>query len=227
MLKKNLCLICFSCLSNTTFKNLVTLPIKVLQRIKYKFIKYKIPPKIYLFLNQVKENFRCQIKEIKSCLTQYLYSISSVVINNILSLQVLLRVEESNCVLTQGQFLSRVRGQGEPEYSHRGNEYTGYNQVEEVVQGPPPDLYDEGDVKVGFRTTFVDNFVSLSRHSWSNMTGENQFNSGTRHSSKQYKSIVVHPMFKNVEKETGAYTGICSMGLTFLSFQGGSAPIGA
>ena len=98
-------------------------------------------------------------------------------INNILSLQVLLRVEESNCVLTQGQFLSRVRGQGEPEYSHRGNEYTGYNQVEEVVQGPPPDLYDEGDVKVGFRTTFVDNFVSLSWHSWSNITGENQFNS--------------------------------------------------
>ena len=33
-------------------------------------------------------------------------------------------------------------------------------------------------------------------------------------------------MFKNVEKETGAYTGICSMGLTFLSFQGAQHPLG-
>ena len=92
-------------------------------------------------------------------------------------------------IFTQGEFLARIRGQGEAEHGHGGDEDARHDQVEEVVEGPPPvtanhssvfqllanhrsasklwanesspDLDDEGDVQVRFRATVVDDLVSL------------------------------------------------------------------
>ena len=41
---------------------------------------------------------------------------------------------------------------------------TGDDQVTEVVEGPPPDLDCEGDVKVGSRTALVENFIPFCRN---------------------------------------------------------------
>ena len=56
---------------------------------------------------------------------------------------------------TEGQLLPGVRGQGEAQHRHRGDQHTRDDQVEEVVQRPPPDLDLESDVKIGLRTTVV------------------------------------------------------------------------
>ena len=42
------------------------------------------------------------------------------------------------CGLTQGELLPRVRRQRESEKRHRGDENTGHDQVEEIVERPPP-----------------------------------------------------------------------------------------
>ena len=42
------------------------------------------------------------------------------------------------CELTQGELLPRVRRQRESEKRHRGDENTGHDQVEEIVERPPP-----------------------------------------------------------------------------------------
>ena len=68
--------------------------------------------------------------------------------------------------LTERKFLSRVWGQSEAEDCHGGDEKTRHYQVVEVVESPPPDLDDEGDVEVGLRTTVVNNFISFSWHTW-------------------------------------------------------------
>ena len=64
------------------------------------------------------------------------------------------------------QFLSWIRRQSEAKHSHGGNQETRHDEVEEVVESSPSDLDSEGDVKVGFRTTFVDNFISCGRNTW-------------------------------------------------------------
>ena len=48
--------------------------------------------------------------------------------------------------LTQSELLARVRRQREAEDGHGGDEDAGHDEVEEVVEGAPPDLDGEGDV---------------------------------------------------------------------------------
>ena len=56
---------------------------------------------------------------------------------------------------TQWQLLPRVWGQSEAQHRHGGDQHTRDDQVEEVVQGSPPDLDLESDVKVGLGTAVI------------------------------------------------------------------------
>ena len=67
-------------------------------------------------------------------------------------------------LLTKREFFSRVRGKSEAEHSHGSDENTGNDEIEEVVESPPPDVDPEGDVKVGSRTTIIDHLMSLGRN---------------------------------------------------------------
>ena len=72
-----------------------------------------------------------------------------------------------NCnSLTKGQFLPRVRGESEAEQGHAGDEDAGHDEVEEVVERPPPDLDGEGDVHVRLRATLINDAVSLTGHTF-------------------------------------------------------------
>ena len=72
-----------------------------------------------------------------------------------------------NCnSLTKGQFLPRVRGESEAEQGHAGDEDAGHDQVEEVVERPPPDVDGEGDVHIGLRAAVVRHTVLLPGNSW-------------------------------------------------------------
>ena len=64
-------------------------------------------------------------------------------------------------VATQTKFLPRVWWKGEPQDGHGGDEDAGHDEVEEVVEGPPPDLDGEGDVQVGGGAALVPHFVPL------------------------------------------------------------------
>ena len=67
-------------------------------------------------------------------------------------------------IFTQGEFLARIRGQGEAEHGHGGDEDARHDQVEEVVQRPPPDLDGEGDVQVGGGAAVVPHLIPHGRH---------------------------------------------------------------
>ena len=66
--------------------------------------------------------------------------------------------------ITESQLLPGVRRQGEAEESHRGDQHTGEDQVEEVVEGPPPHFDGEGDVHIRLGAALVDDVVPLARH---------------------------------------------------------------
>ena len=67
---------------------------------------------------------------------------------------------------TQRQLLPGVRGQGEAQQGHAGDEDTGDDQVEEVIESSPPDLDGEGDVHVRLGTALVHDTIPLAGHSW-------------------------------------------------------------
>ena len=67
-------------------------------------------------------------------------------------------------LLTEAEFLPRVWRQREAEHRHGGDQQARHDQVEEVVEGPPPDHDDEGDVYVGLGAALVDNLVLLCGH---------------------------------------------------------------
>ena len=66
---------------------------------------------------------------------------------------------------TQRQLLPGVRGQGEAQQGHAGDEDTGDDQVEEVVESSPPDVDREGDVHVWLWAAVVRDTVLLAGHS--------------------------------------------------------------
>ena len=66
--------------------------------------------------------------------------------------------------LTECQLLPWVRGQSEAEERHAGDENTGDDEVEEIVESPPPDVDGEGDVHVGLRAAVVRHAVLLPGH---------------------------------------------------------------
>ena len=68
--------------------------------------------------------------------------------------------------LTECQLLPGVRRQREPQQRHAGDEDAGDDQIEEVVESPPPDLDGEGDVQVGGGAALVPHLVPLGRDSW-------------------------------------------------------------
>ena len=68
---------------------------------------------------------------------------------------------------TQSELLSGVRGQREAEERHAGDENTGDDEVEEVVESSPPDVDGEGDVHIGLRAAVVRHAVLLPGHPWS------------------------------------------------------------
>ena len=66
---------------------------------------------------------------------------------------------------TEGQLLPGVWREGEPEDCHAGDQDAGDDEVEEVVEGPPPDLDGEGDVQVRRGAALVPHLVPLGRDS--------------------------------------------------------------
>ena len=76
------------------------------------------------------------------------------------------QLAEQQQVQTERQLLPGVRREGEAEQGHAGDEDAGDDQVEEVVESPPPDPDGEGDVHVGLRAAVVDDAVSSSWHSY-------------------------------------------------------------
>ena len=66
--------------------------------------------------------------------------------------------------LTQRELFPRVWRESESKDGHGGDEEAGHDQVEEVVEGSPPDPHHEGDVKVRLRTAVVDHFIPGSGH---------------------------------------------------------------
>ena len=66
--------------------------------------------------------------------------------------------------LTQRELFPRVWRESESKDGHGGDEEAGHDQVEEVVEGSPPDPHHEGDVKVRLRATVVDHFIPGSGH---------------------------------------------------------------
>ena len=67
---------------------------------------------------------------------------------------------------TQWQLFPRVGGQREAKHRHGGDQHARDDQVEEVVQGSPPDLDLESDVKVGLGTAVIHLSVSGSWNFW-------------------------------------------------------------
>ena len=76
------------------------------------------------------------------------------------------QLAEQQQVQTERQLLPGVRREGEAEQGHAGDEDAGDDQVEEVVESPPPDLDGEGDVQVGGGAALVPHLVPLGRDSW-------------------------------------------------------------
>ena len=66
--------------------------------------------------------------------------------------------------LTQRELFPRVRRESESKDGHGGDEEAGHDQVEEVVEGSPPDPHHEGDVKVRLGTAVVDHLIPGSGH---------------------------------------------------------------
>ena len=87
--------------------------------------------------------------------------VQSYLINDLLSEE----YHRINYEPTQRELLPRVRGQREAQHRHGGDQQTRHDQVEEVVERPPPDLDGEGDVQVGLRATLINNFISFSGNS--------------------------------------------------------------
>ena len=69
-------------------------------------------------------------------------------------------------MLTQWKFFSWAWRQSETKYSHRCNENTGNNEIEEVVECSPSNLDDECDVQVGLGTTVIKNLIAFSRNTY-------------------------------------------------------------
>ena len=57
--------------------------------------------------------------------------------------------------LTQRQLLPGVRGQGEAKQRHGGDQDTRDDQVEEVVERPPPNVNSESDVHIGLGAAVI------------------------------------------------------------------------
>ena len=74
------------------------------------------------------------------------------------------QLAEQQQVQTERQLLPGVRREGEAEQGHAGDEDAGDDQVEEVVESPPPDSDGEGDVHVGLRAALVHYRVPLAGH---------------------------------------------------------------
>ncbi len=68
--------------------------------------------------------------------------------------------------LTQRQLLPRVRGQGEAQDRHGGDEDAGDDEVEEVVECASPDLDCEGDVQVGVGAAVIEHLMTFRRDTW-------------------------------------------------------------
>ena len=69
-------------------------------------------------------------------------------------------------MLTQWKFFSWVRRQSETKYSHRCNENTGNNEIEEVVEGSPANVDSEGDINIGLGAAVVGHRILFPRHPW-------------------------------------------------------------
>ena len=78
--------------------------------------------------------------------------------------QITAHVYDLGVILTERELFPRVRRESESKDGHRCDEEAGHDQVEEVVEGPPPDPHHKGDVQVRFGTAVVDHFVPGSRH---------------------------------------------------------------
>lgn len=67
---------------------------------------------------------------------------------------------------TQRDFLPRVSGQDKDEQSHGGEQHTGDEEVQGVVEGPPADGHHEGHGRVRLLAAVVKDLVPGSRNPW-------------------------------------------------------------
>ena len=65
-------------------------------------------------------------------------------------------------ILTQWDLFPRVGRQQEDQQGQGGDEHTGEEKVEAVVEGPPAHHYGEGHVRVGLLAALVETLVPLS-----------------------------------------------------------------
>ena len=76
------------------------------------------------------------------------------------------RARAAVSVLTEGELLARVRRQRESEHRHGRDEHAGDDEVEEVVEGPAPDLDHERHVQVRLGAAVVEHLVALARNAY-------------------------------------------------------------
>ena len=55
----------------------------------------------------------------------------------------------------QRELLPGVRGQREAQHRHGGDQQTRHDQVEEVVERPPPNVNSESDVHIGLGAAVI------------------------------------------------------------------------
>lgn len=67
-------------------------------------------------------------------------------------------------LLTQGDLLSGVSGQQEDKECEGGDEDAGDEEVESVVERPPPHHHGEGHVGVRLLTAVIETLIPLSRN---------------------------------------------------------------
>ena len=58
-----------------------------------------------------------------------------------------------------------IRRKCKSKESHRGNQDTGNDEIEEVIKSSSPHVDGEGDINIRLWTTFIHDTVSFSRHS--------------------------------------------------------------
>ena len=72
------------------------------------------------------------------------------------------RQHTQKCCFTQRQLLATVRGQGKTQHGHRSDQYTGQDQVAEIVQGASSNHYFERYVDVRFGAANVMNDIPFA-----------------------------------------------------------------
>lgn len=89
-------------------------------------------------------------------------------------------IDKKSWTLTQGDLLSRVSGQQEDKEGEGGDENTGDEEVEPVVERPPSHHNCEGHIRVRLLTAVVEALVPPSRNLCNQNTSNSNLAEGTK-----------------------------------------------